>query len=58
MGGSLYGTYLIPRSASDLSLYGVGASLTLFQGGEAGLYFMGGVEGGTATNASESVWSG
>ena len=40
VGGTLYGTYLIPRSASDLSLYGVGASLTLFQGGEPGLYFL------------------
>jgi hypothetical protein len=58
VGGTLYGTYLSPRSTSNLYLSGVGASLTLFQGGEPGLYFMGGVEGGTASGASESVWSG
>jgi len=58
LGGNLYGTYLRPRSTSDLGLYGVGASLTLFQGGEPGFYFRGGLEGGTATGASEAVWSG
>jgi len=58
LGGTLYGTFLSPRSTADLALYGVGASLTLFQGGEPGLYFMGGIEGGTATGASQSTWSG
>lgn len=58
VGGTLYGTFLRPRSGSDRNLYGVGASLTLFQGGEPGPYFMGGVEGGATTGDSEAVWSG
>jgi hypothetical protein len=58
LGGTLYGTYLRPRSSANLYLSGVGASLTLFQGGAPGFYFMGGVEGGTAAGASETVWSG
>ena len=57
-GGTLYGTYLRPRSTTNLNLYGLGASLTLFQGGEPGLYFMGGVEGGTTTGVSGAFWSG
>lgn len=58
LGGTLYGTYLRPRPTSDLDLYGVGASLTLFQGGDPGPYFMGGVEGGATSGVSEAVWSG
>ncbi len=58
LGGTLYGTYLRPRSTSDLNLYGVGASLTLFQGGQPGPYLMGGVEGGTTTGSSGAFWSG
>ena len=58
LGGTLYGTYLRPRSTTNLNLYGLGASLTLFQGGEPGPYFMGGVEGGTTTGVSGAFWSG
>ena len=58
LGGTLYGTYLRPRSTSNLNLYGVGGSLTLFQGGQPGPYLMGGVEGGTTTGDSGDFWSG
>lgn len=58
LGGGLYGTYLRPRSDLDRQLYGVGAALSLFQGGTPGPYLMGGIEGGATTGNSEAVWSG
>ncbi|MEE8062073.1 MAG: C40 family peptidase [Gemmatimonadales bacterium] len=57
LGGSLYGTYLTPRGG-DRDLYGVGASLSLFQGGTPGPYVMAGIEGGATAGASEAVWNG
>lgn len=39
------------------NLWGVGADLSLFRGGQPGLYLLGGLEGGVATSSSRTLWS-
>lgn len=39
------------------NLWGLGADLALFRGGRPGVYFLGGVEGGVATNGQNTFWS-
>jgi cell wall-associated NlpC family hydrolase len=38
------------------NLFGLGADLSFFRGGNAGAYVIGGVEGGFATNAGRTFW--
>jgi len=39
------------------NLWGLGADLGLFRGGQPGIYFVGGVEGGFASRSRDSFWS-
>jgi hypothetical protein len=38
------------------NLWGVGADLSLFRGGRAGVYLLGGMEGGLATGGEDALW--
>lgn len=58
LGGALYGTRLTPRGDYRRALWGLGGEVTVFEGGEPGIYLIGGVEGGFTTGDSDVLWSG
>lgn len=52
----LYGTRMW-HAGGGTDLYGLGADLTLFEGGRPGPYLLGGFGGGVARNAGSDWWS-
>ena len=55
-GLTFIGTWLNPAGRSDGDLLGVGADLTLFQGGSPGPYLVGGLSGGVGLHGAEALW--
>lgn len=53
----MYGTRMWSAGGGS-DLYGLGADLTVFEGGSPGPYLVGGVDGGPARGASRDWWSG
>lgn len=56
LSAAMYGTYL--REATDLGqrLWGGGVDLALFRGSRQGVYLVGGLTGGFATDAPDDLW--
>jgi NlpC/P60 family len=55
-GLTFLGTWLNPSGQSDGDLLGLGADLTISQGGSPGPYLVGGVSGGIGLHGTEAVW--
>lgn len=52
----LYGTWMTPLDHAGGDLFGVGADLSLWRGGNPGLYLVSGVSGGFGVNGAEAFW--
>lgn len=52
----IYGTWMTPLDHAGGDLFGAGVDLTLWRGGDPGLYLVGGVSGGFGVNGAEAFW--
>lgn len=55
LGGGIHAVVVDGRAPMG-NLWGVGADLSLFRGGAAGVYLLGGLQGGLATRGSDTFW--
>jgi hypothetical protein len=56
LGYTIYGVHAGETGSADGSLWGPGADLTLFRGGQPGPYVTAGLAGGVATGAGDRFW--
>jgi cell wall-associated NlpC family hydrolase len=56
IGLTFLGTWLNPAERSDGDLIGVGADLTISQGGSPGPYLVGGLSGGVGLHGTDALW--
>jgi cell wall-associated NlpC family hydrolase len=56
LGYTIYGTHAGESAAAGRGLWGPGADLTFFRGGQAGPYVAAGVSGGLATGDGDQFW--
>ena len=52
----IYGTWMSPLDHAGGDLFGAGIDLSLWRGGNPGLYMVGGVSGGFGVNGADAFW--